>query len=161
MRATWDKTWMSVAEAMAARSKCVNRKVGAVIINDSNRPVSVGYNGAPAGHKPSTLGPVCAGVCPRGGSSTRGDSYANCVSVHAEANALIFADRRHYEGGTIYVTNPCCWDCAKLIANSGIVRVVIRISDDDAHADYQTPIRFLSECGVIVTPLQHDSQSAS
>ena len=156
MRPAWDETWMAVADAMAARSKCVNRKVGAVIVNKDNRPVSVGYNGAPAGHKPSSLGPVCAAVCPRGGTGSRGDSYANCISVHAEANALIFADRRHYEGGTIYVTNPCCWDCAKLVANSGLARVVIRIGEVDAHADFLTPIRFLSDCGLIVT--QHDTK---
>lgn len=142
---------MAVADAMAARSKCVNRKVGSVIVNKDNRPVSVGYNGAPAGFHNGSNFPVCAGVCPRGGTAARGDSYDNCISVHAEANALIFADRRHYEGGTIYVTNPCCWDCAKLIANSGIARVVVRISEADSHADYLSPIRFMSECGVHVS----------
>lgn len=156
-RATWDETWMKVADSIAGRSKCTNRQVGAVIVDQSNRPIAMGYNGEPAGFKPvltmrAVLSSTCSGYCPRskdcGGD--RSDSYDNCVSVHAEANALIFADRSQYQGGTIYVTNPCCWDCAKLVSNSGIARVVIRISDADAHADYKTPIKFMQSCGLLV-----------
>lgn len=146
MRPGWDATWLTVADALAARSKCVNRQVGAVIVNADNRPVSVGYNGAPAGFP---MNETCVGTCARA-NGERGSSYGNCVSVHAEANALIFADRRHYEGGTIYVTNPPCFDCAKLISNSGITRVVACISDADSHADVFTPKAFLELTGVSV-----------
>lgn len=148
-RPNWDETWMAVARAMAARSKCVNRQVGAVIVTPQNRPMAVGYNGPPADFK-TEPGSDCSSWCPRGGSTNRGTSYSNCVSVHAEANALLFADRRDYEGGTIYVTNPCCWDCAKLVANSGIARVVVSIGEKDTHADYETPINFLQSCGLDV-----------
>lgn len=147
MRATWDETWMKVADAMAARSKCTNRQVGAVIVDAHNRPISVGYNGAPAGFKADVS---CANFCPRSRAENRGFDYGNCVSVHAEANALIFADRALYNDGTIYVTNPCCWDCAKLVANSGLARVVVRLSEKDAHADTETPIKFLQSCGLQV-----------
>lgn len=147
MRATWDETWMAVAEAIAGRSACTNRQVGAVIVDPNNRPVSTGYNGAPAGY--TSIG-TCEAFCPRSRSADRGASYDNCVSVHAEANALLFADRHAYIGGTIYVTNPCCWDCAKLVANSGVVRVVVRVSAADSHADIETPIKFLESCGIQV-----------
>lgn len=80
----------------------------------------------------------------------RASEYSNCVSVHAEANALIFADRRTYTGGTIYITNPCCFDCAKLVANSGVSRVVWIESDADRHADTSTPASFLRDCGLEV-----------
>lgn len=152
MRVSWDETWMKVADAMAARSKCTNRQVGAVIVDKSNRPISMGYNGAPAGHQPEP--DVRCGVgCPRSIKNwtfDRGSSYENCVSVHAEANALLFADRSQYNGGTIYVTNPCCWECAKLVSNSGIARVVLKVSEADSHANIETPIKFMESCGLQV-----------
>ena len=149
MRPTWDKTWINVALTIGQRSKCTNRKVGAVVVDVNNRPISMGYNGAPAG-APTTGS--CAEFCPRSRENLgeRGPSYSNCVSVHAEANALLFADRSAYVGGTIYVTNPCCWECAKLVANSGLARVVVRQSDEDLHADNNKPIEFLKSCGLQV-----------
>jgi dCMP deaminase len=147
-RPTWDETWMNVATALSKRSKCVNRQVGAVIVTKENRPMAVGYNGPPANFETST--PNCDGFCPRGGSNDRGTSYSNCVSVHAEANALLFADRRDYEGGTIYVTNPCCWDCAKLVSNSGVARVVVRMSEADKHYDHTPALDLIRSCGIKV-----------
>ncbi len=152
MRASWDETWLQVAVAMGRRSACTNRMVGAVIVDSGNRPISVGYNGAPAGFAGSSS---CADFCPRSNSVNRGSSYSNCVSVHAEANALLFADKSLIRGGTVYVTNPCCWECAKLIANSGIKRVVVRKSAVDDHADVLTPIEFLNSCGLEVEVIEN------
>lgn len=168
-RPTWDETWMNVAKSMAARSRCVNRQVGAVIVTKENRPMAVGYNGPPASWDKAqdtetiithfgNLRPgvavknqlTCEDFCPRGGSSERGTSYSNCVSVHAEANALLFADRRDYEGGTIYVTNPCCWDCAKLVSNSGVTRVVVQMSEVDGHYDNDASLDLIRSCGITV-----------
>ena len=124
MRPTWDETWLRVAKAVAERSLCTRRKVGAVIVTSENRPVSTGYNGPPAG-----MGWVsdCSTFCPRVNNKT--EDYDNCVAIHAEANALLFASRSQYEGGTIYVTHICCYSCAKLIANSGLARVVIEFQN--------------------------------
>lgn len=175
-RPNWDETWMSVATAMSKRSKCVNRQVGAVIVTKENRPMAVGYNGPPAKwsgaidgestlkvhfgsniviEEPKSNNTTCAEFCPRGGSSERGTSYSNCVSVHAEANALLFADRRDYEGGTIYVTNPCCWDCAKLVSNSGVARVVVQVSEVDGHYDNDTSLEFIRSCGITVDTVSY------
>ena len=169
IRPTWDQTWMAMAISMSKRSKCVNRQVGCVIVTKENRPMAVGYNGPPANWEGAREKEViihfgasnyveerietqntCADFCPRGGSSDRGTSYSNCVSVHAEANALLFADRRDYEGGTLYVTNPCCWDCAKLVSNSGVARVVVQMSKVDGHYDNDTSLKFIRECGITV-----------
>jgi dCMP deaminase len=164
-RPTWDETWMEMALAMSKRSKCVNRQVGCVIVTTQNRPMAVGYNGPPAnfetapvihfGVPASPKSDNCADWCPRGGSNDRGTSYSNCVSVHAEANALLFADRRDYEGGTIYVTNPCCWDCAKLVSNSGVARVVVRMSEADGHYDHIPALDLIRSCGIRVD-IKHD-----
>lgn len=147
MRLDWDQTWMAVANTIAMRSKCVNRQVGAVIVDQSNRPVAVGYNGPPANF---VAAGSCDEFCPRAGSQNRGGSYDNCVSVHAEANALLFADRRLFEAATIYVTNPCCWDCAKLISNSGIGRVIMQVSDADAHASWEKSLDLFAACSISV-----------
>lgn len=50
-------------------------------------------------------------------------AYDNCIANHAEANALLYADRTAIEGGSLYVTDEPCRGCWKLIANSGLVRV--------------------------------------
>ncbi len=128
----------------------MNRQVGAVIVDVNNRPISVGYNGKPAHYKGDNE--TCKSFCPRGGASveSRTDRYGNCVSVHAEVNALLFADRREYVGGSIYITNPCCWDCAKIVANSGLSKVVMFLSEHDSHADWETPKSFLEQCGLQV-----------
>ena len=147
-RPTWDDYFGNIAVAVSARGDCTRRRVGAVIVKD-NRIVATGYNGAEAG------GPSCLkGECPRGkhyrvkcrcpgGSrthavecacgqmlpcpeaSTPGSDYSNCIAIHAEANAILYADRDKTEGATIYITEEPCADCAKLIRGSGIERIVV------------------------------------
>lgn len=143
MRPSWDDTWLRVAHAVAERSLCIRRKVGAVIVTAENRPVSTGYNGPPAGLKQTT---PCGGYCPRANNKTA--DYDNCVAIHAEANALLFASRSQYEGGTIYVTHICCYGCAKLIANSGLSRVVIEFSD--SNRDFTKAQALLTSSGLHV-----------
>ena len=158
MRSTWEETWLEVAFAIAKRSSCTNRQVGCVIVDTTNRPVATGYNGPPAGYAVD-FDESCASYCPRANSNQRGSGYENCVSVHAEVNALLFADRRDVVGGTMYVTNPCCFACAKVIANSGITKVVAVQSDRDSHADVETPVDFLASCGITVSIINRKEES--
>lgn len=149
-RPSWETTWMAVADSIAERSNCDARQIGAVIVTSENRIVSSGYNGPPRGF-PASAGQTCSSFCPRRQSGSQPLSYGlSCPSVHAEANALIFADRSTYQGGTIYVTAACCQDCAKLIANSGVARVVVRVDERDAHRNPQDTVDFLRLCGVEV-----------
>lgn len=115
---SWDSYFLGVAEAASRRSSCTRAKVGAVIVDHDHRIVSLGYNDAPSGH------PGCDS-CPRArlSSPPEGD-YTNCFSLHAEINALLYADRSDIRGGTMYITAAPCWDCAKAIANSGLSSVV-------------------------------------
>lgn len=140
---------MDIARVAGQRSLCVRRQVGAVVVNVSNRLVSTGYAGPPAGLK---VNGSCFNWCPRampGGVST--SSYDNCATIHAEHNALLFVDRSSISGGTIYVTSVPCWVCAKSIANSGLVRVVFELDPvADAHRDPDRSIRLLKQCGLIV-----------
>lgn len=84
------------------------------------------------------------------------ESYDDCPSLHAEANALSVCDRSQRSYGTIYVTSIPCMTCAKLIANSGLARVVYRETrqgvDRESRGD-ESPLAFLAECGIVVRQL--------
>jgi len=150
-RPDWDTTWLSVAHRIGLRSRCDARQIGAVIASADNGYIVVGYNGPPAS-LPVPTGTTCQAWCPRlAEDAERGLSYENCVSVHAETNAIAKADRTRIEGGTLYVTSAICWDCGKVVANSGISRIVCRVDEaKDAHRDPQRTIAFLRECGIEV-----------
>ena len=118
IRPGWDEYFLGIARAVAARSDCDRDKVGAVVVDSDRRIRSTGYNGAPPGR------PGCS-VCPRRLSGVEsGSDYSNCVAIHAEANALLYADRDDLPGSTLYVTREPCYACEKLIAATGIVRIV-------------------------------------
>lgn len=143
MTATWDETWMAVADTVSRRSECLRGTAGAVVVDSSNRVVATGYNGPPAGLK------MGCDTCPRhifGPESVL--SYTDCITIHAEANSLLFCDRRDREGGTIYVSTNCCFDCGKLVANSGLARVVMR--QDRAYRKPLNVTSFLEESGLEV-----------
>lgn len=129
-RPDWDEYYLSIAQAVATRADCTRARHGAVIVTPDHRPVSFGYNGAPSGHRG-----CLEGGCPRGQLSTEelghlAGGYDDplspgfCVSVHAEANAIILAGRNATKGATIYVTGKPCHGCEKLIAAAGIARTV-------------------------------------
>lgn len=149
-RCTWDETWMRVALAISCRSRCERAQYGAVIVADDNRIITTGYNGPPADFP--TLTQFCSGWCKRCQLGPENPlSYSDCPAVHAEANALLHCGRDERLGGTIYVNGPPCGDCAKLIANSGLVRVVFMA---EAGRDYRAPsqsINHLKVCGLEVT----------
>jgi len=134
-RATWEQTWLAVATVVAQRSWCTRRQVGAVVVTRDQRVASVSYNGPPRGQQ-VTL--PCDHWCRRAiTASATGDvppAYDTCDALHAEANALLRADYTDISGGVIYVSSAVCISCAKLIANSGLRRVVHIVDEQrDAH----------------------------
>ena len=148
-----------MAEQIARRSLCERRQIGAIIVSTDNAYSVVGYNGPPRGlvirqddRLASTVG--CSNWCARSRQSSsvvpRAD-YDDCVTIHAEANAIIKADHSRIQGGTLYVTSAPCWDCGKLIANCG-VQVVFTHMDTvaDAHRKPMETIRFMRNCGLEV-----------
>lgn len=157
-RQSWDEYFLTLATAAATRSNCVRRRVGAVIVG-GRRIHSTGYNGPPSGY-----GHCDEGACPRAGSTTDmcgppsasdhglplDDAYDNCIAIHAEANALLFADPDERDGATLYSTAAPCFSCAKLIANSGIAEVV---ASGGRYEGWDDTRRFLIECGVRVRVL--------
>lgn len=154
VRPDWDETWLGVAEVISRRSTCSRAKFGAVIVTEDNVQLASGYNGPPANWPRPTDN--CYTWCPRARSgSTYLTGYDNCLTIHAEANALLRCDDPRRRGGTIYVApgGVPCWDCAKLIANSGLTRVVYRASEIDQHRDPDRIHSFLEDCKIRVDRL--------
>jgi dCMP deaminase len=114
-RKGWDTYFMDIAKVAATRATCTRKHVGAVIVRDRSI-LSTGYNGSLPGQLHCDQVPeeqhVVNGHCD--------------IAVHAEANAIVQAARRGtaIDGGTIYTTASPCWPCFKLVASSGIKRIV-------------------------------------
>jgi dCMP deaminase len=150
MRPSWDDTWMAMAREFASRSLCVRSRVAAVIVTSDNRVASVGYNGPPQG---LGLTEPCTAWCPRGNDTEPGTGRQfglSCLTVHAEINALMRADWRDMQGGTIYGTRTPCEDCAKVIANSGLARAVFHIAQEDSRYAIDAIHAFLDSAGLTV-----------
>jgi len=110
--------YMSMAHLVSERATCVRRKVGAVIVKD-NRVVSTGYNGVPKGMKHCT-----EDKCIRTAMNIpSGERHELCWGIHAELNAVVFANRYDLEGADIYITTFPCSFCTKVIVNSGIKNI--------------------------------------
>lgn len=112
-RATWDDYFMAIAREVASRSTCARKHVGAVIVRDK-MILATGYNGSIRG----------LAHCDDEGHLMED---GHCVrTVHAEANAIVQAARNgvRLDDGQIYVTASPCFGCFKLIANSGISKIV-------------------------------------
>lgn len=122
-RPHWHPYFLGIAQAVAVRSDCRRSQVGAVIVDTNYRIVSTGY----VGTAPGEAG-CLSGTCPRGLRTTAevppGSAYDDCISFHAEINALLYSDRTRHQGGTIYVTRePCHW-CYKAIKAAGLSAAV-------------------------------------
>jgi dCMP deaminase len=149
---SWDSIWMQVATVVASRSRCSRARIGAVIVDKNQRISATGYNGAAANYPTEGL---CTNWCERAqGKTDLSSSYEGCPSIHAEANALLYVDRSAVEGGTIYVTGAPCMQCAKLISNSGLSRVVAVVKDSDAHRNPEVVLDYLEKCGISIETIK-------
>jgi dCMP deaminase len=134
----FDKKYMQFADIWSTNSYANRKKVGAIIVRD-NQIISDGYNGTPAGFDNS-----CEDV----------DNVTKPYVLHAEANAITKLARSTQSsvGSTLYVTCSPCLECAKLIIQAGITRVVFknpyRIDDG---------IRLLKTAGIKVECLNTDN----
>ncbi len=127
----FDLNYLEMAQIWAKNSYCERRKVGALMVKD-RMIISDGYNGTPRGFE---------NVCELPDGTTK--AYV----LHAEANAITKVARSNNssEGATIYITAAPCIECAKLIIQAGIVRVVFR---DEYRS--REGVELLERAGVIV-----------
>lgn len=110
MDTKFDKSYLEMARVWARNSYCARRQVGALIVKD-RMIISDGYNGTPSGFE---------NVCEDENGVTK--PYV----LHAEANAItkVAKSGNSSLGATMYVTASPCIECAKLIIQAGISRVV-------------------------------------
>lgn len=142
---SWDEYFMGIAHLSALRSKDPSTQVGAVIVDDANKIVGIGYNGFPIG--------VSDDDFPwnrEGDFQTSKYAYV----VHAELNAILNAPRE-VKGCTLYVSLFPCNECAKAIIQSGIREIVY---EDDKYAETDSVIvskKMLNEAGVKIRKTEH------
>lgn len=106
----WDDHWLEMAAVVAKASKDPSSRVGAVLVDEKNRVVSVGYNGFPRG-------------CSDDENIYKDRNRKLMRVLHAEENAVLFAERKAY---TSYVTHPPCAHCTAVLIQFGIKRIIYK-----------------------------------
>ncbi|MFI3314717.1 MAG: dCMP deaminase family protein [Rikenellaceae bacterium] len=126
-----DIRYLKMARIWATNSYCVRRQVGALIVKNK-MIISDGYNGTPVGFEN-----ICENI----------DGRTKPYVLHAEANAItkVAKSSNSSEGATLYVTASPCIECAKLIIQSGVIRVVFA---DDYRSD--EGVQLLIRAGITV-----------
>ena len=140
---SWDEYFMGIATLAAMRSKDPSTQVGACIVNQDKRIMSMGYNGMPRNCNDDEF--------PWGREEDPFNSKYLYV-CHAEFNAILNCDRGNLRGCTVYVTLFPCNECAKAISQSGIREVVYTM---DKYADTDSVIaskRMFDAAGVLYRP---------
>ena len=138
-RVDWNTYFMNIAREASTRSTCDRKHVGAVIVRERTI-LSTGYNGSIRGM------PHCDDV----GHEMEG---GHCVAtLHAEANAIIQAARNgvNISGAEMYTTASPCWNCFKLIANAGI----LKIHYGEFYRDERS-LRVAKQAGIELIDLSH------
>ncbi len=111
-RISKDEMYMKITQVISERSYCKRKKVGCIIVKD-NMIISDGYNGTPTGFENN---------CEDQNNKTK--AYV----LHAEANALtkLAKSTQNSDGSTLYVTMSPCYECSKLIIQTGIKKVIFK-----------------------------------
>ncbi len=147
---SWDEYFMGVAILSSYRSKDPNTQVGACIVNDKNKIMSVGYNGLPTGCNDDEFP-----------WERDGDSYDTKYPYvcHAELNAILNNAGAPLVGCRIYVALFPCNECAKAIIQSGI-REVVYLSDKYENTPMnRASKRMFNAAGVKLTKLTPERKS--
>ncbi|MCQ2109939.1 MAG: dCMP deaminase family protein [Bacteroidaceae bacterium] len=135
-----DLRYARMARIWAENSYCVRRKVGALVVKDK-MIISDGYNGTPTGFEN-----ICEDE----------NNVSKPYVLHAEANAITKLARSNNssDGATLYITASPCIECAKLIIQSGIRRVIY-----SEHYRLTDGIDLLNRAGIEVEFLDPESES--
>jgi len=137
-----DFVYLRMAHELSCLSYAKRRKVGCLIVKDT-QIISEGYNGTPRGFQNS---------CEY--TDNVGEVYTKPEVLHAEANAItkLAKSTNSAKGATLYVTCSPCFQCAKLIIQSDIKRVVYR--DLYTNRDCMEALAILSKAGITVNQIK-------
>ncbi len=136
---SWDEYFMGVAKLSAMRSKDPNTQVGACIVSEDNKILSMGYNGFPIGCSDDEYP-----------WAREGDPLENkyFYAAHSELNAILNYRGGSLDGAKIYVTLFPCNECAKAIIQSGIKKVVYEVDKYKEAPSVIASKRMLRSAGV-------------
>jgi len=132
----WNLRYFALALEVATWSKDPNKQVGAVCVSPDKRSIVVGYNGFPTGivDSPNLL---------------ENKELKNRLMVHAEANCIVNGDTS-LRGWSMHVTKAPCTDCAKLIINARIARVVCPHPGGSWKTDQALALSLFKQAGIEV-----------
>ena len=141
-----DRNFMNIARELAKASKCVSKKVGAVIVKD-NRILSTGYNGTPQGY-------VNCNDYWKNKYTPEHHNWSQKYEIHAEMNAIIWASKNGIQinNACIYTTLQPCEQCSKNIIASGIKKIVYEKEYDKNNT--KELLDFLQANNVVISKLQ-------
>lgn len=148
-RDRWDDYFQTICNAVASKSPCLSRQIGAILVRDSSI-VSTGYNGPARGY------PHCKGysktICPRKLKGYKsGEGLHECPAAHAEGNTVANAARNGVctIDTTLYMNSMIpCKDCAIILVNAGIREVVV----DDVTPYHEMSLDILRD--VVIRPFR-------
>ena len=133
----FDRMYLDVANRIGLLSYSKRSQVGAVLVKEDNI-IAFGYNGTPRGFE---------------NSCEDEDNVTKREVLHAESNAIAKVARTtsSSEGSTLYTTLSPCYDCAKMIHQAGVVRVVYEHTYRD-----EDGMDFLRRCGLSCEQIEKD-----
>ena len=151
-RISWNEYFMYIAQLAALRSKDPHTQVGAVLVNNENKILSIGYNGAPRDFDDNK---VPWNRDPELPYIDRKYPYM----CHAEMNAIVNygGSIKDLRGATIYVTLFPCDDCAKLLAQTGVKKVIYLYDYHHDEPIYEASRIILNECGIEYTEFKKET----
>lgn len=151
-RISWNEYFMYIAQLAALRSKDPHTQVGAVLVNNENKILSIGYNGAPRDFDDNK---VPWNRDPELPYIDRKYPYM----CHAEMNAIVNygGSIKDLRGATIYVTLFPCDDCAKLLAQTGVKKVIYLYDYHHDEPIYEASRIILKECGIEYTEFKKET----
>ena len=142
---SWDEYFMGVAQLASMRSKDPNSQVGACIVSQDNKILSIGYNGFPTGCSDEEF------PWEREGDELETKYF---YVTHSELNAILNYRGGSLEGSKLYVTMFPCNECAKAIIQAGIKTMVYDIDKYSGSASVIASKRMLTAAGVEVIKYQ-------
>ena len=143
---SWDEYFMGVAYLAAERSKDPSTQVGACIVSQDNKILSMGYNGLPVGCSDDEF--------PWEKTDDTPDHSKYYYSTHSELNAILNYRGGSLEGTKLYVTLFPCNECAKAVIQSGIKEIIYAEDKYDNTPSVIASKRMLDAAGVKYHPYQ-------
>ena len=142
---SWDEYFMGVAKLAGMRSKDPHTQVGSCIVSKAHKILSMGYNGLPMGCSDEDF------PWERDGDML---STKYAYVTHSEMNAILNFRGGSLEGTTIYVSLFPCNECAKLIIQSGIKKVIYLSDKYKEQDNFKASKILFKTCGVEFEPLK-------